>query len=96
MSVSSGVPQGSLLGPLPFMVLVNDVSLCLQSSKLLCFAGDMKMYAKLTSVSDAENLQEDLHRLESYCPECLKMQYRLLTFGWKRKPIQFNYVYIYC
>lgn len=67
VSVPSGVPQGSLLGPFLFVIYVNDIDLCLQSSKLLCFADDMKIFAKISSVEDGLALQADLYRLEDYC-----------------------------
>lgn len=96
VTVPSGVPQGSLLGPLLFVVFVNDVGLSLRSSQLLCFADDMKIYAKITSVSDAENLQADLVRLEDYCV-CSELDLNtskcsVVTFSRKRNAIHFDYV----
>lgn len=67
VSVPSGVPQGSLLGPLLFVIYVNDIDLCLKSSNLLCFADDMKIFAKISSLEDGIALQADLFRLEEYC-----------------------------
>lgn len=67
VSVPSGVPQGSLLGPLLFVIYVNDIDLCLRSSKLLCFADDMKIFTKISSTDDELALQDDLCRLEDYC-----------------------------
>lgn len=67
VSVPSGVPQGSLLGPLLFVIYVNDIDLCLKSSKLLCFADDMKIFAKISSLEDGVALQADLFSLEEYC-----------------------------
>lgn len=67
ISVPSGCPQGSLLGPLLFTVYVNDIDACLRSSKLLCFADDMKIFAAISSLDDMSALQADLRRLEDYC-----------------------------
>lgn len=65
--VPSGVPQGSLLGPLLFIIYVNDIDSCLTSSKLLCFADDMKIYATISSTADMTAFQTDLQCLEVYC-----------------------------
>lgn len=65
--VPSGVPQGSLLGPLLFIMYINDIDSCLTSSKLLCFADDMKIYTTISSQLDVKAFQDDLRRLEEYC-----------------------------
>ena len=44
--VSSGVPQGSVLGPVLFLVYVNEI-LSLISSKTKMFADDTKIYIEL-------------------------------------------------
>lgn len=67
VTVPSGVPQGSLLGPLLFNMFINDIGKCFRHSKLLCFADDMKIINKIKSDHDSMLLQSDLVRLDEYC-----------------------------
>jgi hypothetical protein len=67
MCVPSGVPQGSLLGPLLFLIFVSDINTCFRGSSLLSFADDMKVFKSVKNVEDAIALQEDLLRLDNYC-----------------------------
>lgn len=93
--IPSGVPQGSLLGPLLFTLFVNDIDSCFQTSHLLCFADDMKIYTSISSVSDAEKLQADLVRLESYCAinqlDLNPLKCSTVTFTRKYNVVLFDY-----
>ena len=44
--VTSGVPQGSVLGPLLFILFINDMPAVLKTSKCFLFADDSKLYSK--------------------------------------------------
>ena len=61
--VSSGVPQGSLLGPLLFLLFVNNLPDRCSSSNVACFADDTKIYKLIDSVDDSKALQSDLDSL---------------------------------
>ena len=57
--VSSGVPQGSVLGPLLFVLYINELP-SLVSSNLLMFADDIKFYRCIRSPEDCPILQNDI------------------------------------
>ena len=63
--VLSGVPQGTVLGPLLFLLYVNDIPANINSTIRL-FADDCLVYRKTNNHSDQQILQEDLDRLEQW------------------------------
>ncbi|KAG7306323.1 hypothetical protein JYU34_008933 [Plutella xylostella] len=65
--ISSGVPQGSHLGPLLFNIFINDVTNILNNSDSLLYADDTKIFMKVSSLDDCHNLQADLNNLIQYC-----------------------------
>lgn len=66
-SIPSGVPQGSLLGPLMFVIFINDINSCFISSKILLYADDMKILKPIYGFDEVLDLQSDLLRFEAYC-----------------------------
>ena len=53
LKVLSGVPQGSVLGPLLFIIYLNDVSNCISGgSKINLFADDIALYRVVTNPND--------------------------------------------
>ena len=60
--VSSGVPQGSVLGPLLFILYVNDLPSEVSSFCKL-FADDAKLYKDLENLEDFEMIQNDIDKL---------------------------------
>ena len=66
--VISGVPQGSVLGPLLFLIYIDDIStLALsESSKLSLYADDMLLYKTISSTADYAELQQDIDLIYSW------------------------------
>ena len=64
--MSSGVPQDSVLGPVLFIIYVNDLPEVVQS-KLWMFADDTKIYHTISSNEDSTLLRSDLHSIMRWC-----------------------------
>ena len=63
--VKSGVPQGTVLGPLMFLVYINDINESISSSIRL-FADDCVVYNTISTPRDAEQLQDDLNHIYAW------------------------------
>ena len=68
--VLSGIPQGSVLGPILFVIYINDLPENLQSSVLL-FADDTKIFREIANISDIRTLQDDLNKLSDWSEKWL-------------------------
>ena len=60
--VTSGIPQGSVLGPILFIVYINDLPNVV-SSLVMMFADDTKVFSPIYQEEDCQKLQEDLNHL---------------------------------
>ena len=96
VSVSSGVPQGSLLGPLLFLLFVNNLPATCNSSEVACFADDTKIYRLIDSVDDSRALQSDLNSLvdwsESSALQFNQQKCKSQRITRKRNPIKHQYL----
>ena len=92
--VPSGVPQGSILGPLLFLVYVNDLPPVIQN-RIALFADNSKCSSVIESLQDCESLQKDLDSLHGWSDNWhLKFntsKCEVLTVTRKRHPFRYDY-----
>jgi hypothetical protein len=91
--VASGVPQGSVLGPLMFVIFVNDLPDVVESLVQL-FADDVKLFRQTSTPEDCTTLQSDLDKLEKWA-EDWKMKFnpqkcQVLKLGRQSAPITYQ------
>lgn len=96
LRVSSGVPQGSVLGPLLFLIYVNDLaSLIPENVSVRLFADDCVIFKQISSPCDDVALQDALIAIDNWCQNG-GMQLNtnktvLLRITRKLRPSQFHY-----
>jgi hypothetical protein len=95
LPVSSGVPQGSIHGPVLFTLYVNDLPDTITSSHVAMFADDTKLFKNIKSIKYSKQLQKDLKHLETWSEKSglnfneTKRKTQCITR--KITPITFNY-----
>ena len=96
VSVSSGVPQGTVLGPLIFLLYINDLPLSISpNTSTRLFADDSLIFRPIKTIDDCLLLQRDLDALEQW-EHTWQMKFRpdkckLLRFTRSKSPIPFTY-----
>ena len=90
LPVECGVPQGSVLGPLLFLVYVNNMSKCLQHIEHCLYADDTVLYISGNDFDTmVSTLQEDLNRYFQWCcKSCLTLNVKktkYVIFGTRQR-----------
>ena len=69
VQVSSGVPQGRVLGPALFTLFINDITKCIKHCTIRLFADDTLLYTAVHCDVDMANMQSDLDKLYGWSIE---------------------------
>ena len=64
--ITSGVPQGSVLGPILFLLLIDSIGDIDQNITMACFADDSKLFHSINSIEDAEYFQYCIEKLDNW------------------------------
>ena len=91
----SGVSQGSILGPLLFVIMVNDLPTVINHAKCLLYADDLKLFSEIRSEADGLALQRDINAILDWSIKN-KMEFNpskcfIMTFSRARHPVMLSY-----
>ena len=94
VSVTSGVLQGSVLGPVLFLLYINNLPNSL-TSKVRLFADDAIVYSEINSISDSQIIQQDLDKLtlweKTWLMKFNPIKCEVLSVTRKRNPVAYSY-----
>ena len=93
--VLSGIPQGTILGPLLFLIYINDIMDVCKESELFVYADDAKLFSHINSAKDVITLQNDLNVMNNWIKEwSLKLNIdkcRIVSYGRSSNIIKYDY-----
>jgi hypothetical protein len=94
INVSSGVPQGSILGPLLFNVFINNIA-DVVDSQILLYADDFKIYSRIDHAVDCLRMQDTIDEVVTWCNsnglKLNKDKCCIMSFTRKTQPIHHHY-----
>jgi hypothetical protein len=95
-NVLSGVPQGSVLGPILFIIYINDLNNCCPDLKsLYLFADDAKCFSVIESLSDCIHLQKSLLSISNWSSlwqlNLAPDKCQVISFSYRQPSFLFNY-----
>ena len=89
--VISGVPQGSVLGPILFLIYIDDLKNCLRSSSASSFADDTRLSQQISCCEDTTLLQNDLNNVVNWAEQnnmaLHESKFELLTYRTPRSKL---------
>ena len=95
LPVASGVPRGSILGPLLFILYIDDIRHVVEDSSIKYFADDLSLYLQVSCYEDCLKLQNDLTRVHVWSlkwhPKLNPKKCEAVNISNKRSPITFAY-----
>lgn len=95
IEVPSSVGQGTILGPLLFLIFFDDSDEQTNGSSVYNFADDKRIARRVDSLNDAENLQTSIDNFVNWCKlnglELNSSKCKIITFTHRTKPILFDY-----
>ena len=96
--VISGVPQGTVLGPLLFILFINDMEHCIKHSSIRFFADDTRIQKRISCESDVVELQDDLDSVIKWSIEnnmaLHEDKFELLVHMFAPKSIMYEFPFI--
>ena len=83
-TVASGIPQGTVLGPILFLLFISDINANVESMAAM-FADDTRVLCNIASEEDVEKIQADLNKIYKWAEEnnmlFNKNKFELLRYG---------------
>ena len=95
-AVMSGVPQGTVLGPVLFLIHIGNITDAIQHSQVASFADDTRILKSVNNIEDCELLQQDLRRIYDWAQETNmsfnENKFELIRYKRIQEPVEFTYM----